>query len=142
MKAEKVIISFVAVIIGIIAAGVAFYFYQSTKTITPPKITKTPVALSPSPAPDNSFFLAIDTPKDEDVVEKKTVTISGKTIPDAFVIISTPLGEEIITPSKSGTFSTTTTIEDGSSIIEIIAIAPDGKEQKQIRTITFSTENF
>lgn len=142
MKTEKVIISFIAVIVGIIAAGIAFYFYQSTKTITPPKTTITPVAKTPTPTVDSSFFLTLDVPKDEDVVEKKTITVSGKTIPEATVIISTQVSEEVVTPSRTGNFTTTTTIENGTNLIEVIAIAPDGRDKKEIRTITYSTESF
>lgn len=142
MKAEKVIISFIAVVVGILAAGVAFYLYQSTKTVDVPKTPQSPITKSPAPTSENSFFLTIDSPKDEDVIERKTITISGKTTEDATVIVSSQLNDIVITPSRTGAFTTTTAIEDGASKIEILAIAPNGEEKKEIRTITFSTENF
>lgn len=140
MKKEKVVISFFAVLIGIIAAGIAFYFYQSTKTLSP---QTRPVALtSPTPTPQAGIFLSVDTPLDESVTDKKTITITGKTEPDAIVVISIDSADEVITPTRTGGFSTTSTITDGTNRIEITAIAPNGEEATIVRTVSFSAEEF
>jgi len=142
MKAEKIILSFVALLAGLAAAGGAFYLYQSTKTIPEPS-KKTLGINVPSPTPEKSnIFVTVDKPKDEEVVENKTVTITGKTAADAVIIISTPLSEEVITPATNGDFSSSVTIDDGQNQIEVIAVAPNGEQAKTTRTITFSTENF
>lgn len=141
MSTEKVIISFIAVIIGILAASAAFYVYQTTKVIPPAK-TKTISIASPTPTPSTSVFLSVDTPKDEDVVDKKTITFTGKTLPNAVIVISTEASDEVITPASNGNFSTTVNITNGTNRIELTAIAPNGEEVKITRTITYSTENF
>lgn len=145
MSKEKVVLSFIAVLAGLLVAGVAFYFYQSTKVIPKDKI-KTISIDSQQPTPTSfsksGIFLEIDAPKDESVTDKKTVTVSGKTINDAVVIISTNSSDEVVTTAQNGNFSTTMTIEDGENQIEITAIAPNGEEQAATRTITFSTETF
>lgn len=141
MKTEKIVISFIAILIGILFASVAFYLYQSTKTI-PPSETKITRNLTPTPKSETSVFLAIDSPKDEEVIGKKTINIVGKTIPGAVVIISTKSTDEAIKPASNGNFSTTAVIDDGVNKIEITAIAPNGEEKRIIRTVTFSTENF
>lgn len=137
-------LSAVAVIIGILVAGLAFYLYQTTKTL-PSSQTKT-VALrntsASSPTPKPTIFLSVEVPKDEEVVDKRTVTLSGKTNHDAIVIISTQSDDQIITPSTNGSFSTTITIQEGPNLIEITAMAPNGEEATVKRTITFSAENF
>lgn len=141
MKKEKVILSFIAAVIGLMVAGSAFYFYESAKTVQPSKIkTITIVASSPTPKP--SIFLSLDRPRDEEVVSKKVITISGKTIPDAIVSIITQNSQDIITPALNGDFSTTVTVEDGQNLIEITAISPNGEDVKVTRTITLSTEEF
>lgn len=142
MKAEKIIISFLASLIGIFVAGIAFYLYQATKapstsetktiTISPPTPTQSP----------SSFIFIVDTPKDEEVVSNKTLIISGKTIPEAAIIISTALGDEVVTPSKNGSFSTSVTLEDNQNHIEMVAVAPNGEEKKIVKTVTYSTESF
>ena len=142
MNAEKVILSFFALLTGLIVAGIAFYFIQSAKL--PQKSTTSTVseAKKPTPTPNESLFLSIDTPKDQQVIVKKTITVSGKTQKDAIVVISTPIGDDVITPSQNGDFSATVTIDDGENAIYYTAIASDGTEKQIIQTITYSTEEF
>ncbi len=142
MKAERLILSFIALLIGLGVAGVAFYFYQSTKVI-PKSDTKAAKEPTPTPTPDVSgYILAIDKPKDEEVVSNKTITITGKTAADAVVVVSTETDEQIITPAQNGNFNTTQTISNGANIIQITAIFPDGGEKRVTRTVSFSSESF
>lgn len=147
MKTERVILSFIAVVIGIFAAGIGFYFYQTSKKNAQPDKTKTIITVQSTPTPtqkttDSSVFLTIDSPLDQSVVEKKVIQISGKTIANATIIISTDTEDQVITPATNGSFSTTVTIGNGSNLLEIRAIAPTGQEKKLTRVITYSTENF
>lgn len=145
MKKEKIVLSFLAVLVGLLVAGAAFYLYQSTKTIPISKtktISITPPHVSPEQQKNSSIFLSVDSPKDEEVSETKTIIVSGKTTPEAVVVILSLTTDEVVTPAKNGNFSTTAVLENGVNFIEIIAIAPDGEEEKVIKTVTFSTENF
>lgn len=141
MKTEKIVISFIAVAIGLLVAGVAFYFYQATKTVSS---TPIPTLNQPSPTKmsKSALFLTVDEPTDEEVVSIKTVKVAGKTIPDATVIIITTITQEVIRPAKNGNFSATVTIENGENLIDVLSIAPSGEEAHQVKTITYSTENF
>lgn len=141
MKAEKIVLLFVALIAGLGAAGAAFYFYQSTKTI-PESDIKTVNVKSPSPTQSAGMFLNIDNPADEEIVDNKTVTLSGKTIQDAVIVISTPLEDDVIKPASNGNFTTSITLDDGPNFIEVIAIAPNGEEIKKTKIVTYSTEDF
>lgn len=141
MKTERALLSFVAIIIGLVVAAAAFYLYQSTKKIPEDK-TKIVTISSPTPSPESSIYLVVDSPKDEEVVDKKTITISGKTTRDALVVVSTKTEDEVIEPASNGNFSTTVTIGDGQNQVEITSIAPNGEEAKVLRTVTFSTETF
>jgi hypothetical protein len=144
MKAEKVILSFVAVFVGLIAAGVAFYLYQSTKVIPDQsKPSATNVAMQPAtPTPSGSDTLTIDTPQDEQVSDKKLITIKGTATKGAIVTVSTDDNDQVVQPADNGNFTLTQTIPDGTSIIEISVIFPDGTQKKIDRTVTFSTQNF
>jgi len=141
MKAEKVILSFIAVLIGLVVSGGAFYIYESSKTV-PSSTVKTISIVSPSPTTTPSIFLNLDSPKDEEVVNKKVITISGKTIGDAIISIITEDSQDVIAPALNGDFSTTLTIGDGQNLIEITAISQNGESAKILRTVTFSTEEF
>lgn len=142
MKTERVILSFIALLIGLGVAGGAFYFYQSTKVVRIEK-TKTISFSSPTPSHDTSgYILSLESPKDEEVVDKKTVTIIGKTVSDAIIVITTETDEQVISPARNGDFNTTQTITDGANIIQITAVFPDGGEKRITRTISYTNENF
>ena len=141
MKTEKIVISFIAVFVGILFAGIAFYFYQSTKVIPDSKI-KTISITPPTPTPKATIYLMLTSPKNGDVFDKKIVNVSGKTIPGSLVIISSEGSDEVVYPSSVGDFSSTITINDGGNMISITAIAPNGEQISQTRTVTFSTESF
>jgi hypothetical protein len=144
MRAEKVVLSFVAVLVGLIAAGIAFYLYQATRTV-PASQTK-PLAVAPTPTAtqptDEEHLLQIDNPKDESVSDKKLITISGKTVKGSTIVITTEDGDQVVKPADNGNFTTTQSIPDGTSLLYITAIFPDGSEKKETRTVTFSTESF
>lgn len=141
MSKEKIVLSFIAVVLGILVTGVVFYIYQATKTIPSSKIKTIKIA-PPAPTSKPSIYLTIKEPEDEKVVNKKVVTISGTTAKDATIIILSPVDEDVIEPTGTGDFSTTINIDDGQNIIEITAILPNGEEVRTTRTVTFSTEEF
>lgn len=142
MKQERVILSFIMVLIGLLVAGIAFYLYQGTKTIPASKLK--PVSITtPSPSPVSfSTFLSVQNPTDESVLDNKILTVSGKTTPDATVVILTASDQKVIQPSNEGDFSTTITLSDGQNLIQISAISPDGQSATVQKTVTYSTENF
>ena len=144
MKAEKVILSFVAVFVGLIAAGVAFYLYQSTKVI-PSSQTK-PAAVqtnaTPTPANTDTNVLTVDEPKDEAVSTNASITIKGKSVKGALVTVSTPDGDQVVQPADNGDFTLTQTIPSGTTVLHFSTIFPDGSEKRLDKTVTYSTENF
>lgn len=141
MKKEKVLLSFIAVVLGILVTSIAFYLYQGTKVIPSSKL-KTITISSPTPAPKLSIFLNISNPQDESVVNKKIITISGETTSGATVLVITPVDQQIAVPASNGNFSTTVNIDSGENIVEITAIGQNGEDARVIRTVTFSNEEF
>lgn len=142
MKTERLILSFVAILLGLVVAGIAFYFYQTTRT--PAKQSKQVIIAnsSPTPTPKSNNFLTIDRPKDEEVINKRTVMVTGRTLPEATVIISSENTDQVVTPAANGTFTATHTIGNETTLIQITAIFPNGEEKKVTRTITSSAEEF
>lgn len=145
MKAEKIILSFVAVLIGLIAAGIAFYLYQMTQTVPNSQnkpLTVAQKSITISPTPENGDFINLDQPSDEAVSSQQDITVAGTTTKDATLIISTENGDDVITPAGNGNFTTTETIPQDTSILQVVAVFPDGTEQKVLRTVTYTTEQF
>ncbi len=141
MKKEKIVLAFIAALIGLLVAGILFYIYESTKTVSSskPQVVSTTQQGQVAPV---KIFLNISKPTDESVVDTKVVEITGKTKPDATIIILTSLDEKVVAPSADGNFSTTINIDDGQNLIEVTSIAKTGEEIKVIKTVTFSTEKF
>ncbi len=142
MKREKVLLSFIAVLFGILATAIAFYLYQATRVSTNKSEEKVIAIVSPTPTPKPSVFLNIASPVNESVLNKKVVTVSGNTADNATIIVLTPIDQQIAQPAPNGNFSTTVNIDDGENIIEITAISPNGEDVKVRRIVTFSTEEF
>jgi len=141
MKTEKLILSFIATLLGLLVAGIAFYVFQATKIVAPSN-TKIISLTTPTPMPAPSVFLTLDRPKDEEVVTSKILIIGGKTNSNAVVVVMTDSFEDVITPTNDGNFSTTTSINDGQNIVEVTAISPNGESATAKRTVTYSQEEF
>lgn len=141
MKQERVVLSFIMVLIGLVVAGAAFFFYQATKPNTPTE-ANTNVNVSPTPVIDSGFFLKVFSPKDESLADRKTIAVSGKTTPDATVVILTTSTHEVVKPSSQGDFTTNVTIDDGANYIKIQAIAPNGEIETVELVVSYTTEDF
>lgn len=144
MRAEKIILSLVAIIVGLGAAGVAFYLYQMTKTVPASKTQGISIQnqITPTPTPNTRNFLTVENPKDESVSSSKTITISGKTEPGATIIVSTENNDQVVNAASNGDFTLTNAIDSGTNVIQITAVFTNGEEKKVIRTVTYSTESF
>ncbi|MBI2621519.1 MAG: hypothetical protein HYW63_02620 [Candidatus Levybacteria bacterium] len=141
MRKEKIILSASAALIGILVAVAGFFFYQSTKKINPDEVKKIAIN-SPSPTPASSIFITLDRPRDEEVVDERIITVSGKTIPNAKIVVQTQITEEAAIAASNGNFSTEITLEASENIIEVIAVAPNGEIAKVKRIVTYTTESF
>ena len=141
MKKEKIILSSLAVLVGITVALLAFYFYESARKVQPSQIEKITIA-SPSPTPSSSIFLTVISPSDQSVVDNRILTVSGKTVPGAKIVALTQTNEVGATAASDGSFSTTITLDTDENVVEIDAIASDGEVAKAQRTVTYSTESF
>lgn len=142
MKTEKIVISFIASLIGIIAAAGAFYFYQTTKVISPTDIKTITLSPSPEPTPKPSIFLTLDAPTNEEVTDKKIISVNGTTNPDAVVIITSGISEQVVSPSANGAFATTITLDNGQNEITVTAVSTTGEETTLTKTVTVSSETF
>lgn len=140
MKAEKILLLFVAVIIGLCVAGIGFYLYENSKLLPDAK-SKT-ITLTPSVAPTQAVYLTVDSPTNESTTDTKIVRLTGKTTPDATILISTDASDQVIPPASTGTFSTTVTLDSGENFIHVFAISSSGQESEKDIIVTYTTENF
>lgn len=141
MKKEKIILTFIFLIIGLAVLIGCFFIYESTRKVKPTEL-KTITVENPTPSPISGIFLTIDSPKDESVVDNRTITISGKTTPDAKIVILTENNQVGAIPSNDGSFNSDITLSPNENIIEISAISPNGEIVKVKRVVSYSTESF
>ena len=141
MKTERIVLSFIAVVIGLLVAGVAFFIYQSTRIIPNAKIPKISVT-HPSPTPANATTLSIDKPEDQSVVSEKNITVSGKTQNNATLIVTASGSDQVVSPTSNGSYSVSVLLDGGENLITVTAISPNGDEIKKTITVTYSTEEF
>lgn len=143
MKAERVILSFIALLIGLGVAGGVFYLYQTTKNAPAKKTQALPTVTLPSPTsvPSKHIFI-LDKPGIDDVVSTSSITVSGKSEKDAMIIIRSESEQQVAEPSENGSFTLTLPLEDGANIFTFNAIFPDGTQLTETRTVTYTTETF
>lgn len=145
---ERLIIVFVAVIIGLVLTTVGYLVYQSFQEQTPPtditpQQATTETAPVTSPTPNiNEFHVIITEPKPEAITDKRTVLVKGSTNPGNTVIISTNQDDVVAEPKEDGTFSTTVTINAGTNILIARAMDAQGNTTEDTRVITFVAEEF
>jgi hypothetical protein len=142
---ERIIIVFVAVVIGLVLTTVGYLLYQSFQNPTPNDQENTPQTISQptlSPTPDMSFYVTITEPKNEALTDKRTITVKGNTNPGNTIIISSNQDDVVAEPKEDGSFSTTITINAGSNIIIARAMNADGDVVEQSSVVTFVSEDF
>lgn len=140
---EKLIIIFVASVLGLLVTTIAYYAYQSTKPAqdTPEQKTQT-LALKPTATPLPKVPLTIDEPKNETVVGRRTILVKGKTASENTIIISTNIADEVVQPTSDGNFSVSIEIGTGVNRIRIEAVNPAGESYAEERVVSFTTEEF
>ncbi len=139
---ERLIIIIVAIIAGLFITSAGFFIYQSTKKGSDTPITKNGPKTTTTPLSNGTIFVRVTEPNDESLTAKRTISVKGSTNPENIVVVSSNLEDIQIKPNQEGSFSTSIDIDAGANEIVTRAIAPDGNEALDIKTITYSTEEF
>lgn len=139
---ERLIIIIVAIVAGLFITSAGFFIYQSTKKTNDTPITKAPVANQTTPTPIQTLYVKVTEPKDESITTKRTLILKGVTNPENLLVVSTNLEDVEAKPTSEGTFSVSIDIDAGANEVITRAIAPDGASVQDVRSITYSTEEF
>lgn len=108
-----------------------------TPTARPtPLITPTPSpAATPVPTPAAApLSLAVASPAAESIVKEGTITVRGKTSPDAVVTVD----NKIVDVDENGNFSASVTLTEGINIIEVLASDLTGSAKGQVLTVIYT----
>lgn len=144
---ERFAIIGIAVGIGLFTTSIAFLLFKQSTSNKPPvtesqETEQITTVDNEKNKPPEGFFIQVDEPIDEAISDKRTIIIKGKTNPENTLIASSNQEETAGIPAKNGDFSLSIAIEAGLNTITTRAISPSGEETIDVRTITFSTDDF
>jgi hypothetical protein len=138
MKKEIIIAILIGLALGLF---ITYGIYQartglSDRSIDPNLITQ--------PTSDTPFSgeLALNSPLDESVQNENTVSVSGTTLPNSFVVVFVGNNETITHSDDSGNFSVEVELEDGGNVVTVFVIDEDGSSLSVERTVTVTDETF
>ncbi len=83
--------------------------------------------------------LEVTEPQDGSISNKEGITISGKTLPEATVVIVWEEGEDILVADEKGLFEAEITLVGGENLIEVTAYAENGDQETKTITVVYST---
>ncbi|OGC91879.1 hypothetical protein A2876_03965 [Candidatus Amesbacteria bacterium RIFCSPHIGHO2_01_FULL_48_32b] len=112
---------------------------QATPAPTGSPLPTTAETLSPTPPSSSAISLTITSPEDESLLNKDSVTISGKSAPLAMISIISESREQIVTADASGNFTADIDLEGGYNIISITAFDASGNSASQTITLSYTT---
>src|SRR3989338_2530464 len=102
MAKERLILSFVAILAGLIVASSIFYFYQQ-KTQS---VSKNDSPAPSAPVQNGQTALIIESPENESITDKKTVEVVGIATPNSLILISADTKDYIFLAKDDGSFTT------------------------------------
>jgi hypothetical protein len=138
MKKEIIVAIIIGLSVGLIIAFGLWTANKSLKQVSPKNETSSLQIGQPTPTPLIQNLI-IDNPTEDFISNQEKITVSGKTISEATVVITYEEGEKILTADSQGLFNTEITLLGGANEIKISAFEPDGNESSVIINGVYST---
>jgi len=142
MKKEVLFAIFFGLGIGLI---IGFGIYNANKALKDqpqnnlsPSPTSTENNLTPLPDKAN-HYLVISSPVNNQVLNEKTVTVTGTTTPDSTIIITTEDNEHILIPDNNGDFTQEIELISGINFLNFTSISPQDERIDQPLSLIYTT---
>ncbi|HEX9817673.1 MAG TPA: hypothetical protein VGA89_02160 [Patescibacteria group bacterium] len=137
MKKETI----TAILIGLsLGLFITYGVYQARTGIS--RRSNEPQLAITNQTDDSTGELVLNSPLDESVQEENTISVSGTTIVNSFVIVFVGNEETITHSDDSGNFSVEVELEEGANIITVVVIDEDGRSLSTERTLVVTDETF
>ena len=133
-----------AIIFGLILGGVIIFGIRfankAVQTVAPISPSPTPLTNNQpiNPTPEQSP-LTISSPTNNSVVGQSSITITGKTFPNAIIAATSNEYEALSQSGNDGTFNLNFTLSGGENQIKIESKTNDGKSAKTDLLIIYTT---
>ena len=138
---------FIAISFGLgIGLIIAFGIYNANKALK----TQSQNDLSPSPtltaendltplADQTEHYLVINSPLDTQVLNEKTIIVTGTTSPGSTIIITTEDNEHLLIPDNSGDFAQEIKLISGINFLNFTSISPQDERLDQPLSPIYTT---
>lgn len=135
MKKEVLIAIFVGLSMGLI---ITFGVYRVKNSIN--EAPETDLLEDPKKAEATAVatILALHSPEDGSIQTEKELTVTGTTIPNAFVVLFVNDNDHISNSDQTGNFSFKISLEDGANILRVHVLNNDGNETVEERLVVVS----
>ena len=132
---ETLIAVIFGVILGILTASL-FWFIKSHQFNFKP-LSKTQMTITPTPTfMPNALTLEILRPQNLSIINTPTTTLSGRTKPHAYVVISDGTSDEVLKSDASGDFEKVLKLNEGLNVINIMPVSDQGETiQRQLNLV-------
>lgn len=110
----------------------AHYKAENKIVVNPLPQTKNPVSLT----------LILSNPDDNSLTFTPDLLLSGKTSPQAVIILSSNDEDQVLEPSQGGDFSATLKLESGINQVLVKVFDSQGNSKTEERTVYYSTEKI
>lgn len=150
MKKEVFLAISIGFVLGLVITFGIWTANKSLKNLPQAQASPTPTLTDSStpdstPAPKNdtpsseTLPLTVSAPMDEALVTKSTITVTGKTSPNAAVSMTYESGEQVVEADASGNFTAEVKLEGGYNLILLTAYTKSGESKSLSLTVTYTT---
>ncbi len=91
--------------------------------------------VAPTPDPQKNGKLTLYNPEDESIISERSTQVTGKTLPNSFVVIFINDEPVITQADETGNFSKNVELETLANVITVYAVDEDGAHYSTQRTI-------
>lgn len=143
MPKDKVLSTKTFIISHLVILMLALGFFAGLYYILyPERFKKAVMEYNPVTREPISLFLEITSPEDDILVNDGNLIISGKTGPEAAVVISSNQSDAGLQADKYGQFSKVFPLILGANIIEITSFDPEGNSKTVTKSVYYQEEKI
>jgi hypothetical protein len=134
MDKEKILTIFLGLLVGGLLAGGYFASGKLLPLLNGKKQETITINTKPKSSPvKTASLLTLSSPEDFSNVTTGTITVSGKTLPEARLVVFANADEKIATASADGNFSFDIKLESGDNEIVVTAFDPNSNLQTSLK---------
>lgn len=122
--------------LGLIFLGSLYYMLYA------PNSSESSVVAGPVTTLPKSLRIDLDQPDDNLLTFAPSLVVSGNTLPNLRVLISTESQDSVVESKKDGSFSTVINLNEGTNNLTVVVFDSAGESKQIERTVYYSKEKI